>query len=121
MPMYVGPSSVCSARGFYEKVVKPRASMRRAAVGVLGGYASSFARIYRDSMNRKQNGRRVSRPSNWLRLDTTVELSDEISKSSKSRNKPPVRATHGRHGRAFVVRELVYAYAMWLSAAFQLR
>ena len=58
-------------------------------------------------------------PSNWLRLQTTIELADEISNSSNVRNKP-VDSEAGRHGGTYAVKELVYAYAMWISPKFHL-
>lgn len=55
----------------------------------------------------------------FLRLDTTVELIDELQ-STTSGGLEPVSAKAGRYGGTYVVRELVYAYAMWISPKFHL-
>lgn len=60
------------------------------------------------------------KPSNWLRLDNTAALIDELSNCSDVSNKP-VDLEAGKYGGTYAVRELVYAYAMWISAAFHLR
>lgn len=65
-------------------------------------------------------GHRKDQPSNWLRLESTSELVDEISKSSDSSFKP-VESKAGRYGGTYVCKELVYAYAMWISPKFNLR
>lgn len=58
------------------------------------------------------------RPSLWVENKQTQALVDEIETESKARI-PALVAEHGgaRPG-AFVVRELVYANAMWISTAF---
>ncbi|WP_338152339.1 KilA-N domain-containing protein, partial [Xanthomonas perforans] len=57
-------------------------------------------------------------PSDWLRLQQTVELATEISAQSI----PGIPGIHARQGfGTFVAKELVYAYAMWISPAFHLR
>lgn len=69
-------------------------------------------------------------PSNWLRLEQTQELITEIDRcsdlsnaiisvdSSDLRN----QSVASKQGiGTYVCRELVYAYAMWVSAVFQLR
>ena len=55
----------------------------------------------------------------FLRLDTTVELIDELQ-STTSGGLEPFSAKAGRYGGTYVVRELVYAYAMWISPKFHL-
>ena len=61
---------------------------------------------------------RKHQPSNFMRLDTTVALIEEI-KSSDLRI-IPFKSTQGRTGGTYVCKELVYAYAMWISAKFHL-
>ncbi len=60
-------------------------------------------------------------PSNFLRLDTTQELIAEISNSSDLRNYIPMKSGRGKFGGTYVCRELVIAYAAWISAAFHLK
>ena len=60
-------------------------------------------------------------PSNFLRIDTTKGLIEELS-SSDMRNITPVETIQGKGKQqgTFVVKELVYAYAMWISAKFHI-
>lgn len=55
----------------------------------------------------------------FLRLDTTEELTKEIQ-NTISGGLEPVASKAGRYGGTFVVKELVYAYAMWISPKFHL-
>ncbi len=74
------------------------------------------------------------RPKYWLELQQTCDLIDEIlkgvippfnhegnSNSAKSQSWKPVATKSGRYGGTYVCKELVYAYAMWISAAFALK
>jgi len=73
-------------------------------------------------------------PAAWLRLDQTNELVQEIlntqmcvfkngdnSNSAKVQIKKPMDSKKGRYGGTYVCKELVYSYAMWISAAFALK
>jgi len=67
------------------------------------------------------------KPANWLRLDSTKELIEEISRcsdlsngSSEMRNPIEVKQGGNQQG-TYAVKELVYAYAMWISPAFSLK
>lgn len=55
------------------------------------------------------------KPSEWMRLETAQELIAEIEKAGI-----PAIKSRQRIG-TFACKELVYAYAMWLSAAFHLK
>lgn len=66
-------------------------------------------------------GSQAHQPSNFLRLDQTQALVDEISNSSDSHIKNPVASKSGRYGGSYGVKELVYAYAMWISPKFHLQ
>lgn len=56
------------------------------------------------------------RPKYWLANEGTKALIAELEKGGI----PPVSVKAGRNGGTFVVRELVYAYAMWISPKFHL-
>lgn len=56
------------------------------------------------------------RPKYWLENCNTQALVAEIEKGGF----PPVSVKPGRNGGTFVVKELVYAYAMWISPKFHL-
>lgn len=56
------------------------------------------------------------RPSRWLENQQTQELAQEIETAGI----PAVKTKEGRNGGTYVCRELVYAYAMWISPKFNL-
>jgi len=62
-------------------------------------------------------------PSNFLRLDNTKALIEEVDSSSDLRNIKAVEIIQGKGKEqgTYVVKELVYAYAMWISPAFSLK
>ncbi len=64
---------------------------------------------------------RKHQPSNFMRLDTTVALIEEI-RSSDLRNEPfrTIQGGKAQSQGTYVCKELVYAYAMWISAKFHL-
>lgn len=64
---------------------------------------------------------RSKQPSNWLRLDATKGLIAEIRQSSDVRTAPLSAVNGGINPGTYVVKELVYAYAMWISPVFQLQ
>ncbi len=56
----------------------------------------------------------------FLRNDSTQALVDELRENGELEYAPIV-ATAGRYGGTYVCKELVYAYAMWISASFSLK
>jgi len=60
-------------------------------------------------------------PDRFLRLDQTQLLIDAISNSPDSENKNPLSSKTGRYGGSYGAKELVYAYAMWISPQFHLQ
>lgn len=86
-----------------------------------------------NDLHRASGGESRHKPSNWLQLDQTQALVEEIRKplnlgdagipaSPKNNHLDPVVTVRGGIGQqgTFVVRELVYGYAMWISPAFHL-
>ena len=79
-----------------------------------------------NDLHRASGSNKKHQPSNFIRLDTTQDLIYEINRSSDMRN--------GKNNKAFkliqggiakkqgtyVCKELVYAYAMWISPKFAL-
>lgn len=66
-------------------------------------------------------------PAEWLRYSTAKDLIDELKVGNPTlcplaseMTDFPVNKTRGRFGGSFVVKELVYAYAMWVSPKFHL-
>lgn len=60
-------------------------------------------------------------PAFFMRRNETIELIEEIFKSANVQNKNPVDSRKGRYGGTYVCKELVYSYAMWISATFALK
>lgn len=56
-----------------------------------------------------------------MRRVETYALIAEIASSSDVRNYEPAVQQVGRNGGTYVCKELVYAYAMWISPAFHLK
>ncbi|MFT4255997.1 MAG: phage antirepressor KilAC domain-containing protein [Pseudoxanthomonas sp.] len=90
----------------------------------------AVGRFSLNDLHRAAGGEVRHQPSNWLRLQQVRELIDEIEAedaegaSSNLRN----RSSHvmnavavDRQSGTFVVRELVFSYAMWISPAFHVR
>lgn len=93
----------------------------------LGGQGSpagirtdSEGRYCLNDLHKASGGEERNATWRFLRLDTTNELIAEL-KSTTSGGLNPVAAKRGRNGGTFVVKELVYAYAMWISASFNLK
>lgn len=58
-----------------------------------------------------------NRPKYWLENAQTTALVNELEKGGI----PPLYAKPGRNGGTYVCKELVYAYAMWISATYHLK
>lgn len=101
-----------------------------------------------NDLHQAAGGEQRHRPKYWLELQQTNDLIDEIlkggfppfknnaeisnaqiraikngdnSNSANSQNYKPVISKTGRYGGTYVCKELVYSYAMWISAAFALK
>lgn len=72
-----------------------------------------------NDLHRAAGGEKRHQPNNWLRIDQTSELIKEIENSSDPRSKAVI-TREGRNGGTYACKELVYAYAMWISARFHL-
>lgn len=78
-----------------------------------------------NDLHRAAGGEKRHQPSDWLRTRQTQELLSELAGSGNSRNggNHALRVYQGGGGLqgTFVAKELVYAYAMWISPAFHLQ
>lgn len=77
-----------------------------------------------NDLHRASGGQKKHQPSNFLRLDQTKELINELVSSSDMRI-TPVKSVKGNFSDGltqgtYVCKELVYFYAMWVSPAFTL-
>lgn len=75
-----------------------------------------------NDLHQASGGEKRHQPSNFLRSDQAAELIAELSKpegcSSDLRSAPVVTISGGVAQGTYAVKELVYAYAMWISARF---
>ncbi|EPT8452230.1 KilA-N domain-containing protein [Vibrio fluvialis] len=72
-----------------------------------------------NDLHRASGGKQTHKPANFARLDTTKELIDEINRCSDL----SIAISTNRGGKnqgTWVCKELVYAYAMWISPKFHL-
>jgi hypothetical protein len=74
-----------------------------------------------NDLHKASGGEDRHTPDRFLRLDQTQALITEISNSSEMENKNPMVSKAGRYGGSYGAKELVYAYAMWISPKFHLQ
>ena len=77
-----------------------------------------------NDLHKASGGHRKHKPTNFLRLNTTKALIAEIERCSDMRNGTKaidvVQGGKSKGQGTWVCKELVYAYAMWISAEFAL-
>lgn len=73
-----------------------------------------------NDLHKAAGGEERHKPANFVRLDSTQALIAEIDRCSEASNALHVRQGGTRQG-TYVVKELVYAYAMWISPKFHLQ
>lgn len=116
-------------------------SLAKSTVNCTNGIIISDIKIHMDAEGRyslndlhKAAGKeRRHEPHFWLELSQTSELVDEILNTGIPVFKnddvlkggipvfKPIVSKKGRYGGTYVCKELVYSYAMWISAAFALK
>lgn len=69
-----------------------------------------------NDLHKASGGDEKDKPSNWLATKQVKELEEEILNAGN----PAIKKSAGRYGGTYVCKELVYAYAMWISAKFHL-
>ena len=80
----------------------------------------SEGRYSLNDLHKAAGGDKKYQPSNFIRLDNTQALADEIDRSSHLRNAIN-KQKGGNNQGTYACKELVYAYAMWISPEFNLR
>ncbi|WP_197701522.1 KilA-N domain-containing protein [Providencia rettgeri] len=87
----------------------------------------SVCRYSLNDLHKASGNQDKDKPANWLRSEKTIELIEEIliahNREVKKQDSDfkPVVSKSGRYGGTYVCKELVYSYAMWISAAFALK
>ncbi len=72
-----------------------------------------------NDLHKESGGEDRHQPHEFLRIEQTKALIAELSNSGDSRNY--LETKRGKYGGTYACRELVIAYAAWISAAFHLR
>lgn len=83
-----------------------------------------FGRYCLNDLHKASGSELKNKPSNFLQNDKTQELAHVLTDAGNpsSPNIEPIRTIRGGlHQGTYVVKELVYAYAMWISPAFHLK
>ena len=70
-----------------------------------------------NDLHKASGGEKRHSPNYWLESGSTKELASEILNTGKS----AIKKSAGRYGGTYVCKEMVYSYAMWISAKFQLQ
>lgn len=80
-----------------------------------------------NDLHNAAGGEEKHSPRRWLKTSQAIELIEEIERELTDQNmvltdqNRSVKTTEGRYGGSFAVKEVVYAYTMWISATFSLR
>lgn len=92
------------------------ASITLADVGTIR--TDDQGRFSLNDLHKAAGGEAKHQPALFMRMEQTKALVTEIENSTESQS---FKTKEGRGGGTYVCKELVYAYAMWISAAFQLK
>lgn len=78
-----------------------------------------------NDLHKAAGGLSKDQPSKWVMLQSTKELIEELKSSNLNlvveQNQPLIVINGGNNQGTYVVKELVYAYAMWISPKFNLQ
>ena len=80
----------------------------------------SEGRYCLNDLHKAAGGEDRHRPAQFFRQESTEALINELCKSPQL-NHEPLKTARGASGGTWVDKELVYAYAMWVSPAFHLK
>lgn len=81
----------------------------------------SEGRFCLNDLHKAAGGEDRHGPDRFFRTDAGGGLLLALANSPEMANKDPLSSSRGRYGGTYVVKELVYAYAMWVSPAFHLK
>lgn len=81
----------------------------------------ALGRYCLNDLHKASGGDPKNQPAHFFALDSTKALVEELKQSRDSEIDPVQAVRGGKTPGTYVVKELVYAYAMWISATFQLK
>jgi hypothetical protein len=108
----------------------PNLTTPTITIGEISIRQDAEGRYSLNDLHKASGGMKIHQPSNWLANQQTKDLIAELSKPLNlltpenlglEQNQPVKVINGGSKPGTYVVRELVYAYAMWISAAFHLQ
>lgn len=82
-------------------------------------HADAEGRFSLNDLHRASGGNPSHRPGEFLRNQQAIDLAAQIDIETAGFS--AVKTREGRGGGTFACKEMVYAYAMWISAVFHLR
>lgn len=88
-------------------------------VGGVVVHQDANGRYSLNDLHKAAGGEDRHKPGNFLQIQQTKDLVEEIEKETAGIT--AVSKTEGRNGGTYACRELVYAYAIWISAKFHLQ
>ena len=95
----------------------PQLSTTTLSVAGISIRQDAEGRFCLNDLHKAAGGLLKDQPSNWLNTQKAQDLVDEVLTHGLS----GVKTSEGRYGGTYVCKELVYAYAMWISAKFHNR
>lgn len=83
----------------------------------------SEGRYCLNDLHKAAGGNPNDRPEQWFRNKNYKDLANQLFIEANCANLriKPMESHRGRNGGTYVCKELVYAYAMWISPAFHLK
>lgn len=93
--------------------------MNALAIAGIGIRRDTDGRFCLNDLHRAAGGETKHQPAFFMRRKETADLIDALN--SADPQSFPAQTVEGRGGGTFVAKELVYAYAMWISPAFHLK
>lgn len=82
----------------------------------------SAGRYCLNDLHKAAGGLKTQQPADFFKNKSTRDLVQELRRNAEdSRSIDPIETSIGRNGGTYVCKELVYAYAMWISPAFHLK
>lgn len=117
MERYMALSKQVEQMGILLIAVTPSIPTQVISIDSLVIRQDDAGRYCLNDLHKAAGGAVKDQPKEWLKRNDTACLVTELDKEGI----PSLSVKMGRNGGTYVCRELVYAYAMWISPAFNLK